>query len=209
MQDFWIYAGVYFFLAVIVLGALVLIGLGVHYISGGASPEIWRWLSGRRFRIAVVCVLFLVLVLIVVFLGLVLAGFSPGYDSRSAYYFENDNCDRLLRDQLIFQRGASTAGRMNEVVRQIQAQRAVCVSELWDPLVVDRPLPDAGCVLERLEPNFPPEYDLFPEIGAASSRDSENNIFVYWHPTEMKLRPGDGAICWVYVALINAWYVAR
>ena len=48
-----------------------------------------------------------------------------------------DNCDQLLRNQLVFQRGASTAGRMNEVVRQIQAQRDNCVSELWNPDVVD------------------------------------------------------------------------
>ena len=42
-----------------------------------------------------------------------------------------DNCDQLLRNQLVFQRGASTAGRMGEVIRQIQAQRDNCVSELW------------------------------------------------------------------------------
>ena len=52
-----------------------------------------------------------------------------------------DNCDRLLRNQLVFQRGASTAGRMNEVIRQIQAQRDNCVSEIWNPQVVDS---DAG-----------------------------------------------------------------
>ena len=31
------------------------------------------------------------------------------------------DCDQLLRNQLVFQRGASTYGRMNEVIRQIQA----------------------------------------------------------------------------------------
>ena len=48
-----------------------------------------------------------------------------------------DNCDQLLRNQLVFQRGASTAGRMNEVIRQIQAQRDNCVSELWSPEAVN------------------------------------------------------------------------
>ena len=31
------------------------------------------------------------------------------------------DCDQLLRNQLVFQRGASTAGRMGEVIRQIQS----------------------------------------------------------------------------------------
>ena len=43
------------------------------------------------------------------------------------------NCDQLLKNQLVFQRGASTAGRMGEVIRQIQATRDNCVSEMWDP----------------------------------------------------------------------------
>ena len=55
---------------------------------------------------------------------------SPGIRSETT-------CDQLLRNQLVFQRGASTAGRMNEVIRQIQAQRDNCVSELWSPQAVD------------------------------------------------------------------------
>ena len=47
------------------------------------------------------------------------------------------DCDQLLRNQLVFQRGASTDGRMQEVIRQIQAQRDDCVSELWNPAVDD------------------------------------------------------------------------
>ena len=47
------------------------------------------------------------------------------------------DCDQLLKNQLVFQRGASTAGRMNEVIRQIQAQRDDCVSELWNPEAQD------------------------------------------------------------------------
>ena len=48
-----------------------------------------------------------------------------------------DNCDQLLRNQLRFQRAASTAARMNEVVRQIQNQRDSCVVELWNPQAAD------------------------------------------------------------------------
>ena len=48
-----------------------------------------------------------------------------------------DDCDQLLRNQLKFQRAASTEGRMNEVIRSIQNQRDSCVVELWDPEVDD------------------------------------------------------------------------
>ena len=48
-----------------------------------------------------------------------------------------DDCDQLLRNQLKFQRAASTFARMNEVIRQIQNQRDSCLVELWNPEVVD------------------------------------------------------------------------
>ena len=47
------------------------------------------------------------------------------------------NCDKILRNQLIFQRGASTDDRMNVVIAQIQAQQQECASDVWDPEVVD------------------------------------------------------------------------
>ena len=45
------------------------------------------------------------------------------------------NCDQVLRDQLVFQRGASPAERMNRVIRVIQSQRRDCSQEVWDPQV--------------------------------------------------------------------------
>ena len=66
------------------------------------------------------------------------------------------NCDELLRNQLVFQRGASTAGRMNEVIRQIQAQRDECVSEIWNPQVVDS---TAGTEAVCTDNSEPPDGD--------------------------------------------------
>ena len=40
------------------------------------------------------------------------------------------NCDSVLRNQLIFQRGASTAARMQVVISQIQAQQQECAKDL-------------------------------------------------------------------------------
>ena len=47
------------------------------------------------------------------------------------------NCDNILRNQLIFQRGASTADRMQVVIAQIQNQQQECASDVWDPEVID------------------------------------------------------------------------
>ena len=47
------------------------------------------------------------------------------------------NCDNILRNQLIFQRGASTKDRMQVVIAQIQSQQQECASDVWAPEVVD------------------------------------------------------------------------
>ena len=47
------------------------------------------------------------------------------------------NCDGILRNQLVFQRGASTESRMNVVVAQIQSQNSDCASDVWNPTVID------------------------------------------------------------------------
>ena len=47
------------------------------------------------------------------------------------------NCDSVLRNQLIFQRGASTASRMQVVISQIQSQQQACAKDVWKPVVID------------------------------------------------------------------------
>ena len=46
------------------------------------------------------------------------------------------DCDSILQSQLVFQRGASNASRIMQVISQIQVQRSECVEEVWDPTVV-------------------------------------------------------------------------
>ena len=57
-------------------------------------------------------------------------------------------CDNILRNQLIFQRGASTADRMQVVIAQIQSQQQECASDVWRPEVVDMatPAPATGII---------------------------------------------------------------
>ena len=47
------------------------------------------------------------------------------------------SCDRVLKNQFVFQRAASNAERMNAVVKQIQAQRNECASDIWAPKIQD------------------------------------------------------------------------
>ena len=133
-----------------------------------------------------------------------------------------DNCDQLLRNQLVFQRGASTAGRMGEVIRQIQAQRDNCVSELWDPKVgnFDPPTSDGpaiGCWAAQPPYKSPLDgkvgdltiprslytgFDTADKVRGTSGRDSNNNIIVYWVDTNP---PADASECWLYVSRLNSW----
>ena len=81
--------------------------------------------------------------------GLVIAGIAfivPGIISRtiiepaggtSLNVDVGFDCDATLRQQLVFQRGASTAGNMNEIVAQLQATRQECPTDVWSPLAAD------------------------------------------------------------------------
>ena len=131
------------------------------------------------------------------------------------------DCDQLLRNQLVFQRGASTQGRMEEVIRQIQAQRDDCVSELWNPDVNDATAVLAtGCHSTVTTPKY--QNPLAAKVGdltiprtlytgfstttdtvrKSSGRDSDNNIIVYWDTTST---PADNSTCWLYVSRLNSW----
>ena len=141
------------------------------------------------------------------------------------------DCDQLLKNQLVFQRGASTAPRMNEVIRQIQAQRDDCVSELWNPRAVDMgTAPHANdcfgtgtnvrnyaAVLAVKVGDLTVPRTLYTgfstsdTVRAQSGRDSDNNIIVYWAnntvaPAATAGRPpADNSKCWLYVSRLNNW----
>ena len=141
------------------------------------------------------------------------------------------NCDGILRNQLIFQRGASTESRMNVVIAQIQSQHSECAKDVWAPDAVDHDgtttpktgmcfSSTAGAALTPKEANkwevgdqtmplgllrkdaaTPPKY----AARASSGRDSDNNIVVYW-ASEVAKRPSDGASCWLYFSRLKTWH---
>ena len=122
------------------------------------------------------------------------------------------DCDGLLKGQLVFQRTASTPDRMQFLVSRIQGQRSECGPEVWNPVVKSAGYPD-GC----------PEVDhkvggvVVPDglkngasVNSTSSRDSANNIIVFWaRPADSselhKGLPSDGSVCWLYVSAFSAW----
>ena len=128
------------------------------------------------------------------------------------------NCDSVLRNQLVFQRGASTAERMQVVISQIQSQQRECAKDVWDPEAIDISVTagalagkcysaTAGAVtpLTVGDQTLPEGLQRSNKARTTSGRDSENNIIVYWSDTEAK-RPSDAASCWLYFARLRAWH---
>ena len=139
------------------------------------------------------------------------------------------NCDGILRNQLVFQRGASTMDRMNVVIAQIQSQNEDCSSDVWDPDVVDYSATDPktgqcfssspGTVFVAVEEakkwivgDQPIAEGLLRKDSTGkytprmtSGRDSDNNVIVYW-AEEVADRPSDGASCWLYFARLRSWH---
>ncbi len=142
------------------------------------------------------------------------------------------SCDALLRSQLQVQRGASTSDRMNQVISQVQAQRAECPEDTWDPEVIDHSdlLSNAAFCFGSQAAGTDSEEGGVPGTGgdsgtigdtqvprslrlgnnstgavrANSGRDSENNIIVYWSAVAAN-RPTDSAKCWLYVSRLRSW----
>ena len=124
------------------------------------------------------------------------------------------DCDGLLKDQLVVQRTASNAERMQFLISQIQGRRDECSLDLWNPVVKQGDGRPAGC------PDGDNEIGGIPVPGgltssasvtvSKSSRDTDNNIIVYWvHPDDTSEvangLPSDGAVCWLHVAAFGAW----
>ena len=130
------------------------------------------------------------------------------------------NCDSVLRNQLIFQRGASTTSRIQVVISQIQSQQMECSLDVWDPEATDISVTTGLCYRsskgyeeatklkvgdQDLPEGLQRTINTFQVPRHTSGRDSENNIIVYWSDTEAK-RPSDAASCWLYFARLRSWH---
>ena len=117
------------------------------------------------------------------------------------------NCDQVLKNQLIFQRGASTAGNMNIVIAQVRAQRQECAKDVWKPVAIDMSDTEGLCykagggftaatdgkALKVGDQALPESLQRSVTGGQipryTSGRDSENNIIVYWSDKVRKAGP--------------------
>ena len=117
------------------------------------------------------------------------------------------SCDRVLKNQLVFQRAASNNARMNAVIKQIQAQRAECASDIWNPKIQDANDPESGgCTGSTVGDTDVPRGLHFSStveyVRQISGRDSDNNIIVHFADSG---QPSDSATCWLYVDRLRNW----
>ena len=139
------------------------------------------------------------------------------------------NCDQVLRDQLVVQRAASDADRMDALISQIQSQQEECSSETWNPkakdvfshgtyacfggqgLAVFGPLTSVSRL--KVGSSFVPrglrvKLTAGYSIRKTSGRDARNNIIVYWHEgrvATVETPPSDRSLCWLYVSRTGVW----
>ena len=143
------------------------------------------------------------------------------------------SCDRVLKNQLVFQRAASTSERMNAVVKQIQAQRAECAADIWGPYIMSArdtgtsnppdisvddndPAKKTGCYDPAVGTAFTSIGDTdVPrglQIGGTNankesivrpSRRDSDNNVIV-HFGNKKL-PSDSAKCWLYSNRLRTW----
>ena len=145
------------------------------------------------------------------------------------------SCDELLKEQLVAQRGANNAARMNEVIRLVQT-RQECSPEVWDVQVWSTSSPSfastatataSGC-WDTPDSTNPPKSDADSQVGSVmvpiglrdgnalganvrsqSYRDANNNILMYFTPganAQARKYPADDAVCWMYVSRLRQWY---
>ena len=131
------------------------------------------------------------------------------------------DCDGALKDQLVFQRNVSSPDKMQFLIAQIQGRRSECVADMWNPVVKKNEGQSHGCLVGKVEVNVDGVMVSVDGVGGVpvpkdlrgnvkSSRDSDNNIIVYWaHPDSTSESftglPSDGAVCWLHVAAFSAW----
>ena len=124
------------------------------------------------------------------------------------------NCDGILREQLVANRQASDADRINFIIRRIQEKFEDCTDFFWTPLA----RPDSGHTGSCFDGST---QDFISGVAvprglkrgggalSRSGRDARNNIFVQWTihvPGEPEWGlPSDNAICWMYVSATGSW----
>ena len=123
---------------------------------------------------------------------------------------EGFNCDGILRGQLVAQREASNAVRINYLIGQIQSRHDACHAGFWNP---EAKLDASGSVPAQCEDvisgvEVPSGLLRGGTTSSRSGRDARNNIIVIWTPDPLggfPRVPADGSWCWLYVSYLDSW----
>ena len=126
------------------------------------------------------------------------------------------NCDGMLRDQLVINREASDARRVNIVVQRIQSRFEDCDDVLWSPVALDDSTGSGICfddvggdkIAGVALPRGLLRRGVFGSPLLYSGRDARNNIIVHWRVPAAGVAsglPSDSAVCWLYVSSIETW----
>ena len=123
------------------------------------------------------------------------------------------NCDGILREQLVANRQASDADRINFIIQRIQAEFEACTDFFWTPLAREEGTID-GC-FDGNDENFisgvtvPRGLKKGGSVKNQSGRDARNNVIVHWTdavPGESEWGlPSDNSYCWMYVSATGSW----
>ena len=124
------------------------------------------------------------------------------------------DCDRMLREQLVYQRNARKVENMQNLVYRVQLRNdGHCSRSLWSPVIVpesDTGIP-RGCVTTVPPPDggdfIGPIKLPLSGVGNKTSRLPGGNILVLFREDTNTLarQPADGAICWFYHAEFDVW----
>ena len=139
----------------------------------------------------------------------------------------SSSCDRTLQTQLRFQTAASTAERMRAVVRRIQLEGGDCANDVWNPVILNVKNDENTADVTGTETVAGVEVKSADTVGCGKAtsidginvpatiqggtaktvrdqpgRDANGNIVVHFHSGH---RPGDNAVCWLYVDSLGTW----
>ncbi len=197
------------------VSALFIIYAGIQWMTAAGDPQ--KMAQARTGLIGTV------VGIVIVGIGFLIPGLisefviepAGGLPIETSIGFD---CDGALRDQLVVQRGASTADGMNLIVNQIQTRQDECRSGLWNPVVANPTSwsdPPGWCTDD---PSSPVSIGGMEVPGSlretttkpreTSGRDSRNNIIVFWDDqtgVSNDRLPSDGANCWLYVSVFATW----
>lgn len=135
----------------------------------------------------------------------------------------SNNCDQILRTQLVFQTAVSVDSEFIAVIEQIQGSRAECQADAWDPGIgsstrdsgnrdrcfgttgSDHQTGNARIGGQLLPPGLHDGGKPSGLVRGGSGRDAHNNILVYFFETSTTGLPNDRSVCWLYVSRLKTW----